>query len=245
MTGRLGPFRSPGLRSDSLTRRAGFGANTGLGIKTGVGGVFLIGGKPHHPGGLEYPVAHGASRKFEDTILCHLDVVYRMARTLSRDSNEADDLVQETFLRAHKAFEKFDLRECGAKPWLMKILHNVFLTRRGQTSRQPLLQEDMRFEEIATEIDQPDVSAIDFSRFAQDHFDDQMYAALRALAPQYRTVLMLWAVGDLSYKEIGDVLGVAMGTVMSRLFRARQMLAESLAEYATQRGFGKQQGGSA
>jgi len=184
-------------------------------------------------------------RKFEESVLCHLDVVYRMARTLSRDPNEADDLVQETFLRAHRAFDRFDLRECGAKPWLLKILHNVFLTRKGQSVRQPTLSDDLRFDEIAAEMDRPDLTGIDFSRLATDHLDDELSKALQGLSSQYRTVLILWALGDLSYKEIGDVLGIAIGTVMSRLFRARQVLAESLSDYAAKRGFGAQRGASA
>ena len=190
-------------------------------------------------------MGRAAERKFEESVLCHLDVVYRMARTMSRDPNEADDLVQETFLRAHKAFDRFDLREFGAKPWLLKILHNVFLTRKGQSVRHPTLSDDMRFDEIAAEVEQPDLTGVDFARLATDHLDDDMNKALQGLSSQYRTVLMLWALGDLSYKEIGDVLGIAIGTVMSRLFRARQVLAVSLADYATKRGFGAQRGASA
>jgi len=65
-------------------------------------------------------------QRFEREVLCHLDIVYRMAVKLTGNPSEAEDLVQDTFLRAHRSFARFELREYGAKPWLLKILHNAF-----------------------------------------------------------------------------------------------------------------------
>lgn len=174
--------------------------------------------------------------RFERIVLPHLDAVYRMARRLSGNEAEADDLVQETFLRAYKAFEGFELRQYGAKPWLLKILHNVFYTRVGKKARQPTLIEDISFDDFAAELDQPPASELGSSNVNWDEFDEELKAAVLGLSPDYREVLLLWALEELSYKEIAEVCGCAIGTVMSRLYRARQQLGQRLAEYACERG---------
>lgn len=175
-------------------------------------------------------------RKFEEVVLCHLDVVYRIAVRLSGDSHEAEDLVQETFLRAHRAFDRFELRQYGAKPWLLKILHNVFYSRRGQAAKYPTLLEDISLDDFAAELERDPPSSIADGKMDWDQFDDELKAAVQSLAPEYRSVLLLWALGDLSYKEIAQVLDCAMGTVMSRLHRARQQLSRVLDDYAKERG---------
>src|SRR5436190_14931438 len=80
------------------------------------------------------PAGSAASEQFENVVLCHADIVYRLAHRLAGSPHEADDLVQETFLRAYRAYDRFELREYGAKPWLLKILHHVFCTRLGRAT---------------------------------------------------------------------------------------------------------------
>lgn len=176
------------------------------------------------------------TRDFERVALCHLDLVYRMALQLSGDSHVAEDLVQETFLRAHRAFDRFELREYGAKPWLLRILHNVFFTRCGASGRAPTMSEDMSLDDLAAELELSPVKLSEVGEPDWEQFDEELKAAVLALPPDHRAVLLLWALGDLSYKEIAKVLGCAMGTVMSRLFRARQQLGAALAEFAATRG---------
>jgi RNA polymerase sigma-70 factor, ECF subfamily len=175
------------------------------------------------------------ARQFEEVVLCHFDLVYRLALKLTHDQHEAEDLVQETFLKAHRAFAGFELRGYGAKPWLLKILHNVYLTRRGKAGRSPTLMDDLSLDDIAAELEREPLPGFGPEPMNWEQFDDELKAAVQALSPDYRSVLLLWALGDLSYKEIADVLGCAVGTVMSRLFRARHQLGESLADYATKR----------
>lgn len=177
-----------------------------------------------------------ALRKFEEVVLCHRRLVYRIARSLSQDDHEAEDLVQETFLRAHRAFDRFDLREYGAKPWLLKILHNVFFTRRGRAKRGPSLLDDVNFDEFAAEIEHEDLPVLTGGQMDWEHFDQELKRAVESLSPEYRLVLVLWSLGDLSYKEIAQVLDCALGTVMSRLYRARQLLNAALSDYARERG---------
>ncbi len=174
--------------------------------------------------------------EFEEVALCHLDVVYRIAVRLAGNSHEAEDLVQETFLRAHRAFGRFELRKYGARPWLLKILHNVFYSRRSQAGKAPTLMEDLSFDDFAAELEQSPIPMLPEQQMDWEDFDEELKAAVESLAPEYRSVMLLWALGDLSYKEIAQVMGCAMGTVMSRLHRARQQLTRTLGSYADERG---------
>jgi len=181
-------------------------------------------------------IAASLAERFQQTVLCHADLVYRMALRLGGQPSEADDLTQETFLRAHRAFDRFDLRDHGAKAWLMKILHNVVLTRRARAGRQPTLLEDVNFDDFAAELEREPLPRLADGQMQWDHFDDELKQAVEGLIPEYRDVLLLWALGDLSYKQVADIVDVPIGTVMSRLYRARQVLGRQLAEYAAHRG---------
>ena len=160
--------------------------------------------------------------QFEQLALEQLDAVDRVARTLTRISAEADDLVQETYLRALRSWESFDLRSYGIKPWLLRILHNLHIARATRESRQPKAMEDEHLQAL-----QDSAENIDPPGGAWEANED-LAQALNQLSPELRTALTLWAVDELSYKEIADVVGVPIGTVMSRLHRARQKLREIL-----------------
>jgi RNA polymerase sigma-70 factor, ECF subfamily len=165
-------------------------------------------------------------------VLPHLDNVYRMARNLARDNAEAEDLVQETFMRAFKAYPRFEMREHGVRPWLFKILHNAFYTLRGKARRQPRLLDDVSFDRFADERVGNDVHEVGTSSIDWDSIDQELKRAVESLQPEYREVLLLWSFEEMSYKDIASVCECAIGTVMSRLYRARKILAEKLAEFA-------------
>jgi RNA polymerase sigma-70 factor (ECF subfamily) len=176
--------------------------------------------------------------RFRELILCHLDLVYRLAFKLCGNSHQAEDLVQETFLRAHRGFDSFELREYGAKPWLLKILHNAYFNSRHDAARSPTLLADLGLDDFPSDLG-AEISALTPEVMSWEGFDEELKRAVERLAPEYRAVMLLWALGDLSYKEIAQVLDCAIGTVMSRLHRARQQLNEQLAEYAMRRGLGR------
>ncbi len=176
--------------------------------------------------------------RFEDQCLVHLDSVYRMARRLAHDNAEAEDLVQDTFVRAFRAFDRFELREFGVKPWLFKILHNTFYTHRGRNRRQPILLDDVSFDQFAGESGAAS-EAEGIENIDWDAIDEELKEAVEALQPEYRLVLLLWSFEDLSYKEIADVCDCPVGTVMSRLYRARQQLGDRLTEFAKRRNIPK------
>ena len=174
--------------------------------------------------------------RFERVALPHLDAVYRMARRLTGKEADAEDLAQETFLKAFRAFDQFELRNYGAKPWLLKILHNSFCTRIGKQAREPTLMADSSFDDFLAELDEPSVSELAASNVNWDLFDQELKEAVAQLSADLREVLLLWSLEELSYKEIAEVCGCAVGTVMSRLYRARQQVGRRLAGYAQAHG---------
>ena len=174
------------------------------------------------------------SQEFRNLAMAETDAVHRMAFHLARQPDEAADLVQETYLRAFKAESTFELREAGVRPWLFKILHNVFYSRVGKQKRQPTLMDDLSQE--AGDTGDQQAPALDLANLDWEQVDERLKHAIDELSDQYRQVLLLWAVEGLKYREIADVLDVPLGTVMSRLYRARAVLSEKLAELAAEHG---------
>lgn len=167
-----------------------------------------------------------------------MDSVYRMAMHLSRNPDDASDLVQETYLKAFKSEGRFELRDHGIRPWLFKILHNHFYTKVKKKNREPTLGDEVIGElqgGVLGEVDQPP-PAWDLAHLDWEQVDDRLKHAIDELPDHYREVLLLWAVEGLKYREVAEVLDVALGTVMSRLYRARGILAESLSGLAKEHG---------
>ena len=173
---------------------------------------------------------------FENLALEHFEAVYRLALQLVRHPDEASDLVQETYLKALRVAERFEEQGGGIRPWLFKILHNVFYTRLAKAKRSPLSVDELHG--VSTDEPGPDEPgpAWDMSALDWDHVDERLKTAIEQLRPEYRTVLLMWAVEGLKYREIAEIQEIPIGTVMSRLHRARCTLAEQLAEFAEEIG---------
>lgn len=179
--------------------------------------------------------------EFRKLAMDEIDAVHRMALHLARHPDDANDLVQETYLRAFRGEGTFTLGERGIRPWLFKILHNVFFTRKDRQKREPMLSEDLGAFTASNGGDgQPggDGPAWDLASLNWEQVDDRLKHAIDELPEHYRAVLLLWAVEGLKYREIADVLEVPLGTVMSRLFRTRSLLAERLSGLAAEHGIG-------
>ncbi len=157
--------------------------------------------------------------EFEKLALEQIDTVDRVARTLTRNTAESDDLVQETYLRAIRAWESFDLRSHGIRAWLIRILQNLHMTRAAREARQPKAMEDQQLQFVAQAFEPADT---------QWEANQDLSWALDQLPEELRLVITLWAVEELKYQEIADVIGIPIGTVMSRLHRARQKLRQIL-----------------
>ena len=174
-------------------------------------------------------------QQFEHLALEQLDAVYRMALQLARHPDEASDLVQETYLKALRASDRYEPQGGGIRPWLFKILHNIFYTRVSKAKRQVAILDDEAMP--ASGVTAPDEPgpAWNIADLDWDHVDERVKAAIEHLKPEYRSVLLLWGVEGLKYREIADIQDIPIGTVMSRLHRARSILAEELQELAEEK----------
>ncbi len=177
------------------------------------------------------------SEQFRELALAEMDSVYRMAMSLTRHPDEASDLVQETYLKAIKSEERFVLQDAerGVRPYLFKILHNSFYTRYQKAKREPTLGDDLPEAGALGAVDQPG-PAWDLASLDWEQVDDRLKHAIADLPDHYREPLMLWAIEGLKYREIAEVLGVAIGTIMSRLHRARTLLTDQLSDLAAEHG---------
>jgi RNA polymerase sigma-70 factor (ECF subfamily) len=161
------------------------------------------------------------ARRFRDAALPHLDDVYTLARYLLRSAADADDAVQECYLRAFRHFD--GLRGQATKPWLLAILRNVCRAEFARRSSQGDIAE---LTEDALPLWQEPESSPEAAILRQR--DSETISALVAALPApFREAIVLRDINDLSYREIAEVLGAPIGTVMSRLGRARSMLREA------------------
>ena len=171
---------------------------------------------------------------FEIEALPHLDAVYRFATMLAGDPVNADDLVQETMLRAFRSWHRFRTGT-NARAWLFTILRNVFISDYRRNRRKDQTVDLSEVEEIT--LVEPMEGEDPEARFLHRLVDDEVLACIAALPDVYRETLLLSDVEGLSYDEVAKVLGLPLGTVKSRLFRARQVLQRQLHDYAVEMGY--------
>ncbi|HLP29141.1 MAG TPA: sigma-70 family RNA polymerase sigma factor, partial [Candidatus Didemnitutus sp.] len=163
--------------------------------------------------------------------------LYTFAVRLTRDPDDASDLVQETFLKAFRFFDKFE-RGTNCKAWLFRILKNSYINRFRKTSKAPDTVEYDVVEEFYETIRDSTVetSVLEEQLFSQA-LDDEVSGAIDALPEEFRTVIILCDIEGFTYEEIAEFIDCPIGTVRSRLHRARKILAGQLANYAKSRGF--------
>lgn len=171
---------------------------------------------------------------FEREALVHLDSLYRMALRLTRNAAEADDLVQETMLKAYRAWDQFE-KGTNAKGWLLTILRHAFINEYRRRSRHPETVDLDAIEpfSVFSDLQDDDPQGTFFDRIV----DDEVLRAIDGLPEQFRETVVLSDVEGLSYEEIARVLSVPVGTVKSRLFRARHLLQQKLYDYALGMGY--------
>ncbi len=164
------------------------------------------------------------ARRFRDAALPHLDDVYTLARYLLRSAADADDAVQECYLRAFRHFDGF--RGGAVKPWLMAILRNVchaeFVRRTGPVS----VGADADVAEDASPLWQDEAHTAETAMLRQQAAET-IRGLLEALPAPFREVIVLRDLNDLAYRDIAEVIGAPVGTVMSRLARARGLLRKA------------------
>jgi RNA polymerase sigma-70 factor, ECF subfamily len=174
---------------------------------------------------------------FEREAVPFMDGVYHFSYNLTGNADDAQDLVQETFLKAFRFFDSFQ-QGTNCKAWLFQIAKNSFINRYRKQSREP---DKVRYDDIEEyyEVLRPDnVEANDLELDVfKNLLDDEITTALQALPESFRSVIILSDIESLTYEEIAEVLDCPIGTVRSRLHRARKILRDTLLEYARAKGF--------
>ncbi len=156
------------------------------------------------------------------------------AWAFTRNAHDAEDAVQDALYRAYRRLDSFE-RGTNFRGWLFRILHNVCINRAQRFVVPPVDATDFDPEDNHHPV--PDIRAIgELPSVADRHFDDRVKAALDALPEVYRTPFVMFSLGAMKYEEIAEALHIPIGTVMSRLYRARIRLREALLDYAHERG---------
>ena len=176
--------------------------------------------------------------RFEREALPWMDDVYRFARSMTHDEADADDLVQETYLRAYRSWNTFESGS-DCRRWLFTICRNVFLRTRQREARQvDTGGDDAVLETLAAMRDvAPYAGSGEDAIFSRLDLVPAIDQAITALPDAFRSAVVLVDVEGQSYDEAAAVLGVPIGTVRSRLFRGRRLLQQSLLTYARDAGF--------
>ena len=178
--------------------------------------------------------------EFERQALVHTDSLYGAAYRLTRNARDAEDLVQDSLLRAYRFWDSFE-QDSNCKAWLLRIVTNTFINeyQRRKRSRQVLdaataeqdATDGVLIHADANDRQSPERALLDRS------VSDDVQRALDALPEDFRTAVVLCDVQGLSYKEIAEIMQTPVGTVMSRLFRGRKLLATSLRDFAASEGY--------
>ncbi|MBI1870121.1 MAG: sigma-70 family RNA polymerase sigma factor [Chlamydiae bacterium] len=174
--------------------------------------------------------------EFESLAQEHFNSLYHTALRMTRNVEDAQDLVQETILKAFRHYSQFE-KGTNFKAWIFRILTNSFINQYRKKSKEPPITDFTSIEPIYEEITK---STTQFSlgeiESLREKLSDEVKLALDKLPDEYRMVFLLSVIEDFSYQEISEILSCPVGTVMSRLFRARKILREELFNFAKKNG---------
>lgn len=174
---------------------------------------------------------------FNKEIIPHLDALYNFGLRLTSDPNDAEDLVQDTIVKAYRFFSSYE-KGTNAKAWLFRILKNSYINNYRKKSKKP---QQVDYDEVSTfyetiRAERTDTSDLEDKMF-RELIDDELSNALDNIPEDFRTVVLLCDVEDFTYEEIANMLDVPIGTIRSRLHRGRNLLKAELMDYAAKRGF--------
>ncbi|HDL03386.1 MAG TPA: sigma-70 family RNA polymerase sigma factor [candidate division Zixibacteria bacterium] len=179
--------------------------------------------------------------RFEKEALVHIDSLFRTALRMTKNEGDADDLVQETFLKAWRFWDKFQ-EGSNCRAWLFKIMTNIFINNYRAKAWTP---QTIDLEDVDDDFLFGQLSALGPSDDPEKHFfnkifDDDVKKAIEELPEDFRLVVVLSFLEGFSYQEIADIVKLNIGTVKSRLHRGRKLLQKLLWEYAVKNGFVKE-----
>lgn len=174
---------------------------------------------------------------FEKEAIPHKSSLFNFALKMTGDPDDADDLVQETYLKAFRFFDKFE-KGTNCKAWLFRIMKNSFINDYRKNSKEP---DKVDYEDIQNFYESVKSNEVQLQHLVEDGFstvfDDDITEALAELPQDFQTIVILSNIEGFTYEEIADFVACPIGTVRSRLHRARKMLYSRLYKYAKQKGF--------
>jgi RNA polymerase sigma-70 factor (ECF subfamily) len=175
--------------------------------------------------------------EFIKEALPHEDALYNYALKISGNADDAQDLVQETYFKAYRHFDKFKTGT-NSKAWMFMILKNSFINEYRKSKREPYKLDYEQIQNFYENVksDRAKENNLD-KEFYNDLLDDELTAAIDQLPTKMREVFLLCDLDGNSYEETAELVGCPVGTVRSRLHRARHMLQETLTDYAKEKGF--------
>jgi RNA polymerase sigma-70 factor (ECF subfamily) len=174
--------------------------------------------------------------EFEAEAVPHMDLLYNFALRTTGNEDDARDLLQETFLKAYRFWDKYE-KGTNIRAWLFRIMKNSYINRYRKETREPGMVD---YEDVENFYDSIRAESTDTNDLQQKLFGnllgDEVTQSLQSLPEDFRTVVILADIEGLSYEEIADFLNCPIGTVRSRLHRGRKMLQTQLFDYARERG---------
>lgn len=175
--------------------------------------------------------------EFDELVVPMTDALYNFAMKMTGSSDDADDLVQETMLKAYRFFDKFE-KGTNIKAWLFSIMKNSFINEYRKQSKQP---GKVDYDDISNFYENIKSNEVEFSHIVGDSFsdvlDDDITEALSSLPTDFQTIIILSDIEGYNYEEIAEFMSCPIGTVRSRLHRARKMMYSKLHDYASGKGF--------
>lgn len=176
-------------------------------------------------------------KDFDAEAMPHMNLLHNYAYKITGNQLDADDLLQETFLRAFRFFDKFE-KGTNCKAWLFRIMKNLFINKYRKNQKEPGKVDYGEIENFFDNIRSDKIDSTDLQeKVFSNLMDDEMTNALNSLQDDFKTVVILCDLEGLSYEEIADFVQCPIGTVRSRLHRGRKMLQQKLYDYAKQRGY--------
>lgn len=177
------------------------------------------------------------NQEFEREAVPHMDSLFNFALKMTGDSDDASDLLQETYLKAFRFWDKFE-KGTNCKAWLFRIMKNTYINTYRKNTKEP---DKVDYEEIENFYENIKPSSTDSAHLEKDIYDnlldDELSEAISSLPEDFRTVVILCDIEGYTYDEIADFVDVPVGTVRSRLHRARKMLFTKLHKYAGDKGY--------
>ncbi len=185
------------------------------------------------------PNENEKQNEFKSEAIPQLNGLYSFARHLTGNADDADDLLQDTFLKAYRFWDKYE-KGTNIRAWLFRIMKNSYINRYRKVTKEPDLIDFNEIQEFYTRLQDTTTGDHDLAeQMFGGVLDDEVAKALDTLHPDFKTVVILCDIEGYTYEEIAEFVDIPVGTVRSRLHRGRKMLQSKLFEYAKKKGYVK------